>query len=156
MATSSNPPNPPIRLLAAFQERFPEQPLTWLVNAPGWEMWAAAAACDGHDLTLAVPDMEGQTTFSLRSAKGKRTVANRPLPRWARYPAGTLVALGDMGFEISGLNIAMVGEEPPGPRYDYALGVVFAALAYEIHGYDYTRANLIEVVERVRRDYMGE
>jgi galactokinase len=151
-----NAPNPPIRLLVMFQERFPDQALHWLVKVPGWEMWAAAASCGGYDLTLAAPDLDGQTTFNLRSAKSKRTVFNRPLPRWARYPAGVLVVLGEMGLEISGLNIALVGEEPSGPRYDYALGVAFLGLAYDIHGRESTRENLIEVVERVRRDYMGE
>lgn len=156
MTDSFDIPNPPIRLLVTFQERFPDQALTWLVKAPGWDMWAAAASCDGYNLTLAAPDLASQTSFSLRSAKTKRTVSNRPLPRWSRYPGGILVVLGEMGMEISGLNIALVGEEPPGPRYEYALGVAFLTLAYNIHGQKYTREGLVEVIERVRREYMEE
>lgn len=148
--------NPPVRLLVAFQDAFPEQALTWLVRVPGWEMWAAAATCDGHDLTLAVPDLEGQTTINLRSAKSKRTVTNRPLPRWARYPAGVLIVLGEIGLEISGLNMVIVGEEPPGPRYEYALGAALAGMAHTIHARDYTQDTLVKLVERARRDYVEE
>jgi galactokinase len=144
-----------VRLLAAFQQAYPDTP-TWIVHAPGREMWVAAALAGSDQFTLVAPDLEAQTAFTLRSAKLKQTVMQRPLPRWARYPAGVTLVLHDAGLDVAGMKLAVVGEEPPGPRFDYGIGIVFAALWHELHGQDYTIDQLIEIVDHARREYVGE
>ncbi len=117
-------------------------------------MWAAAIP-DSHDkFTIAVPDIEARIAFNFRSAKTKTTILNRPLPRWARYPAGVLLALRDFEVEARGLQVVVVGTEPSGPRYEHAVGIAIAALWYHIHQKSYTIEALVELVERVRRDYV--
>lgn len=147
--------DPPMRLLLAFQQAFPSLTPEWIVQAAGREMWAAAIM-DSHDkFTIAVPDMEARATFSFRSARTKLTSLNRPLPRWARYPAGVLLALRDFGSdESSGLQVVVVGTEPPGPRYEHAVGMAVATLWHHIHQKPHTVDALLELVERVRRDYV--
>jgi hypothetical protein len=146
--------DPPVRLLLAFQQAFPSLMPEWIVQAAGRDMWAAAIA-DSHDkFTIAVPDIEARAAFNFRSAKSKTTTLNRPLPRWARYPAGVLLALRDFEAESSGLQVVVVGTEPPGPRYEHAVGITVAALWYHIHQKPYTIDILLELVERVRRDYV--
>ncbi len=154
--SSSETPDPPLRLLVAFQQAYPGQGMKWIARAPGREVWLAAAPSGANQFTLTAPDIEGQTTFSLRSAKLKQTVMQRPLPRWARYPAGVTLVAHDVGLEVIGSNLVMVGEEPPGPRFDYGFGIAFAALWHDLCGQPYTIDRLIELVDHARREYIGE
>ena len=146
--------NPPVRLLAAFQDTYPDQTPERIVEAPGRDMWVAADLSGDHVFTLIAPDFKSHTSFTWQGAKTRRTVLNRPLPSWARYPAGVILTLGGDGLDTSGVNAVFVGEEPSGPRYDYAVGMAMAALVHELNGTPYTAESLIEVVDRVRRDYI--
>jgi galactokinase len=149
--------DPPLRLLAAFQDAFPDQVMNWVFRAPGREMWLAAARADHEEFTIVAPDMEAvKTVFSLQSAKVKRTVFQRPLPPWARYPAGVTLLLAQNGLDLIGLNMVVIGDEPPGPRYYYALGMTFAALWHDLLELPYTMDDLIVLVDRTRREYLGE
>lgn len=146
--------NPPLRLLAAFQAIYPGQIPALIVQAPGREMWVAALMSDSQGFTIHAPDLEARTHFDWRSAKFKRTVLNRPLPGWARYSAGVIHTLCAEGMDLAGLEAVAVGEEPSGPRYDYALGMAFAALWHTLHQRAYDQNSLLDLMERVRRTYM--
>lgn len=148
------PINPPLRLLAAFQQTYPNAAPEWIVSAPGREMWVAAHIETSGKFTLITPDLDGRTTFDRRSARTKRTTHNRPLPSWARFPAGVVLELSAKGLDLPGVRAIMAGEEPPGPRYDYAMGLVLAALCYEVNGQTYKPNTLIDLMERVRRTYI--
>lgn len=156
MDTSLLPGSPPVMLLAAFADAFPDQTVEWLTRAPGREMWVAASRSGSEEFTVVVSEMEGKATFSLQSAKSKLTVTRRPLPRWARYPAGATLRLAQNGLDVIGLNMVMMGNEPSGPRFDYGLGMAFAALWHDLYELPYTVDTLIEVVDRVRREYVEE
>jgi len=149
-------PDPPVRLLAAFQETFPSQELVWLVRAPGRDTWIAAARSDNETFTVASPDLDARVTFSLQSARVRRTVLQRPLPRWARYPAGVTLTVDNEGLDVIGLNMVVMASEPPGPQYDYSIGIAFAALWHEIYNRPYTMDRLIDIVDRARREYVEE
>ncbi len=146
--------DPPMRLFLAFQQSYPDAAPEWIMQAPGRDMWVAAAAQPGDQIMLALADDELRTTFSFRSAKLKQTVMQRPLPTWARYPAGVIVALREAGLESGGLCVVLAGDEPPGPRHDHALGVALAALWHELCGQPYSAESLLEIVEQVRRKYV--
>ncbi len=145
--------NPPVRLLSSFNEVFPESDLTWVVNPPGYAVWAAAATSAKLEYTLALADSDGKVTFSLQTARAGQNVLKRPLPRWSRYPAGALLLLDSVGAEIEALNVVLLVDEPAGPRFDYALGMAVAALWHEVSGRSYTPATLIDLVDRTRREY---
>ena len=146
--------NPPLRLLAAFQQIYPALAPTYIVQAPGRDMWVAASVAQTSAFTIHVPDLNGHTSFSRRSARSHRTLLKRPLPRWARYPAGVVIALSDSGMDIDGIDTVVVSEEPPGPRYDYALGMTFVALIHSLHDRPYNSNSLLDIVEKVRREYV--
>jgi galactokinase len=148
--------DPPLRLLVAFQQAFPDHSPEWIIRAPGRDMWIAAVRAGSAQFTVAAPDLGGRATFSLQSAKSRLTVTRRPLPRWARYPAGVTILLDQEGLDVTGLNMVFAGEEPPGPRFDYALGMAFATLWHELHQQPYTVDDLIEIVDRARREYVEE
>lgn len=157
MNTSFQTHDPPLRLLAAFQQAYPDQATDFVIRAPGREMWLAAMECGSETFTIIAPDMGAvKAAFNLQSAKVKRTVLQRPLPPWAHYPAGVTLLLAQTGMNMVGLNMVVIGDEPPGPRYNYALGMMFAALWYELDEKPYTMDDLIAIVDRTRREYLGE
>ncbi len=146
--------NPPVRLLAAFQDAFPTLSPDYIVQTPGRDMWVAATTEQTTLFTIYAPDVNGRVTFDWRSAKFRRTTLNRPLPRWARYPAGVIHMLCAAGMDLPGIHAVVAGDESPGPRYDHALGLTFAALWHELCGRPYTPEGLLDLVERVRREYI--
>lgn len=156
MLTQSEPTDPPVRLLAAFQQAFPDDPMTWLLKAPGRDVWIAATRSEDDQFTVVEPESETRATFNLQSAKLKLTATRRPLPRWARYPAGVTLLLAQDGLDVVGLKMVFVGDEPTGPRYDHALGMAFAALWHDLYELPYTVDTLIEIADRTRREYVEE
>lgn len=148
--------DPPIRLLAGFQNNYPQISPEYILQAPGRDMWVVAAVNDSHEFDLTAVDFDGRAAFSYQSAKVKQTVMRRPLPDWARYPAGVMIQLHNRGMDVSGIVAAVGGGEPPGPRYDYGLGIVIAALWHEICDEAYTANDLIAIVDHVRRDYIEQ
>jgi hypothetical protein len=57
--------------------------------------------------------------------------------------------------EMPGVDVVVCGDEPAGPRYDFALGILFGALWSELNGQAVSEAELIELTDRVRREYVG-
>lgn len=127
----------------------------WLVQAPQREMWVAGGTHDETAYQIHNSDEDNDTQFNLRSAKQKTTVLRRPLPAWARYPAGVVTQLAINGMDVPPFNIVLLGDEPAGPRYDFGTGLVVAALCYELVEQTYTPDTLMQVVERVRREYVS-
>ncbi len=144
--------DPPIRLLATFEQLFPATSPQILVQAPGREMWAAACFNGTVCYHIHTVDVGAHTSFSYQSAKRKQTIQHRPLPRWVRYIAGVNVLLDVL--EMPGIDAVVCGNEPPGPRYDHALGILFAALWYEVNAIPCQPRELLDITERVRREYI--
>ena len=145
--------DPPIRLLAKFEQLFPSSAPQILVQAPGREMWAAANYNGKAHCRVYSAESDAQTAFSYQSAKRKQTILRRPLPPWARYIAGVSLMI-DVA-EMPGVDVVVCGDEPTGPRYDFALGILFGAFWQELNGQSVSEAELIELTDRVRREYVG-
>lgn len=150
----SEPLNPPLRLLASFQETFPSQRANWILSVPGRDMWIAASIYENGKYSVSLPDIDGKTAFSVRSARLKQTYNNRPIPSWSRYLAGVAVLLSDADLTLPGADIVIAGEEPAGPRYEYSVGMAFAAMWYQFNSMNYNHAILLDLMEQVRRDYV--
>jgi hypothetical protein len=147
--------DPPVRLLMHFHERLPQLEPDLLFRAPDRDLWLAAAFTPGDHYTLTALDLypDASITFTRQSALARRTVLNRPLPRWARWPAGVIVVLGEPALPpLTGI---LAGDEPPGPRYEHAIALLFAALWHEWRREPYLPGTLIDLAERVRRDFVA-
>lgn len=144
--------DPPIRLLARFDQLYPTDSPQLVVQAPGREMWVAARFNGSAHYLVATADTNAHTIFNYQSARHKQTIRRRPLPRWARYIAGVSVLL-DVP-QMPGIDAVVCGNEPTGPRYDYALAILFAALWHEVNDLEYDADSLLEIAEQVRREYI--
>jgi galactokinase len=150
----SNDTNPPLRLLAAFQMAYPGNIPSYIVQAAGREMWIAATPTEDALFTLHAGDLKRHTRFTWRSAKAKQTHLRRPLPAWARYPAGVIVKVCEKSTDTLGINAVIVGAEAHGPRYDFSMGIAIATLWSELQSLSYQEEEIIQLVDQVRRDYV--
>lgn len=146
--------NPPLRLLAAFAQHFPDREPSVILQAPGRDLWVAAVILGTQQYRIEALDLRARTVFSRQSAIRRETILRRPLPRWSRYASGVILALDDL-IDMPGMVALICGDEAPGPRYEYGLGVLFAALWHEIAGEFARERDLIELVDRVQREYVG-
>jgi hypothetical protein len=146
--------NPPLRLLAAFARRFPDREPSIVLQAPGRDLWTAAVVLGTRQYRIEALDLRARAVFSRQSAKRRETTLRRPLPRWSRYAAGVMLALDNM-IDVPGIVALICGDEAPGPRWDYSVGILFAALWHEIAGETARERDLIALVDRVQRDYVG-
>lgn len=151
---SSNGTNPPLRLLAAYQGAYPNSMPEYIVQAPEREMWIAGNTTTTGYFTIHSADFKRNTQFTWRSAKHKQTHLGRPLPAWARYPAGVIVHLCAAGMDIQGIDAVVLGTEAKGPRYDFSMGLAFATLWHEITQQPYDVETLIQLVDNIRRTYV--
>jgi hypothetical protein len=146
-------PNPPLRLLTAFQQQYADVKPTWIVQAPGRDTWIAAAPALTY--ALASADRPSRARFNRRTAVFKRSLLLRPLPQWTRYATGVVVALEDAGFDVSPFQAVTLSEDRIfGPRHDHAVGMAVAALIHEMAEQPYTADGIFNLVEQVRRNYV--
>jgi hypothetical protein len=142
----------PLRLIVNYQAAFGTTP-AYVLKAPGREFWIAAETTDTGVMDLRAPDLDGAAVFHRRSARDLHTVRGRPLPRWARLAARVLLALHTPGG--TGCRAVLVGEEPAGPRYDYALAMAFATFCLAMAEQPCDDAAVADVMEKVRRQVGG-
>lgn len=147
--------NPPLRLLAAFQQAYPECTPDHILQVPERDMWIAAAINETRRFDITALELKSHAVFTYQSAKLKQTVMRRPLPVWGRYPAGVVMLLSHTGLDLTGLTAVVSGDEPQGPRYEYGIGLAAAALYHTLHQRPLTADKLIELIDHVRRDYIG-
>lgn len=146
--------NPPLRLLVAYQQCWPDSTPEIVFCAPGRSLWLAGRLCAHDRWTLRAPDVSdtASASFTRQSARLRQTWLRRPLPRWARFPAGVLLTLADA--EAPGLEAVVCGDEPPGPRYEYALMLLFVALLYELADRPYLPGDLSAAADAVLREFI--
>jgi hypothetical protein len=147
--------DPPIRLLVYFQQLIPEHRPQIVYQAPGRDVWLAAAFNQDVRFSLIAADInpDVETSFTLQTARQMQTTTRRPLPNWARYAAGALVTLS--AFDTPGFDGILVADEPPGPRQDYAIALLFAGLIYTLADQPQPTDHLQSVADIVVRDYVG-
>ena len=117
---------------------------------------AAAPSLDGC-VTLVASDLGKQVSFRLADLAQKIDDQGRPLPGWARYPAGVAWALGEAGFQVSGIQAIYTSDIPIGAGLSSsaAVEVGFAALWQAIGGWQLERLELAQICQRAENAYVG-
>lgn len=143
--------NPPLRLLVAFETLVGEPP-DFMLGVPGREMWVAGRPWLPGRWQFHVPDLEAQVLFTPHSLRRGRNAAGRPIPPWARYLAGVVRTLEDMALlPIQGAQLVVVADEPPGPRYEFALAMCLVVVCCDLTQTAVTSEQIVAWVERGTR-----
>jgi galactokinase len=148
--------NPPLRLLVKYQERFASGTPEVLFHLAERDLWIAGRFNDRAQFSCLSLEINPALApaFTVQSARQRKTVLGRPLPRWSRYPAGVIIVMSALGYDARGFDGIVCADEPPGPRYEYGLGLLYTALVHELNHLSYNHAILTEIVDHVQREYV--
>jgi hypothetical protein len=144
--------DPPVRLLALYQQICSADMPDLVVAVPGRAIWAAVHFTGTTFFKVIDADGARHTRFDVRSSRHKRTLLRRPIPDWARYAAG-VTALASVRF-LPGAEILVCSDETSGPRRDHSLGMLITALWNEVNDLPTDEDTLFQMAERTRRDYI--
>jgi galactokinase len=143
-----------VHLLAGFSHFHPHAAPELVLQAPGRDLWAAVARGADAEFSIASLEMDMLTRFTYQTAKQRQSVLRRPLPSWARYASGMLVLMRNQGVDVAGFDVVVAGNERSEARYEYAIGLAFAAVYHTFGGRPFSEAGLVDLAEHVRREYL--
>src|SRR5512146_2934832 len=66
-------------------------------------VYLAAAPTTDHSVSLYALDLDKAVSFSLDNLESKTDLRGKPLPPWARYPAGVAWSLREAGLLVAGM-----------------------------------------------------
>ncbi len=117
----------------------------------------AARAVPTNTVTLAALDLGVEAAFSLDELEGKTSLDGRPLPNWARYPAGVAWSLQEAGYRLTGVEVAYTSNVPIGAGLSSsaAVEVGFAVLWQALGDWQADRLTLARLCQRVENVYIG-
>jgi len=95
----------------------------------------AAAPASGGIVTLAALDLNARVSFSLSSLAEKIDINGKPLPAWARYPAGVAHMLQQEGLVVKGMQAVFTSDVPIGAGLSSSAAVEVAfAVTWRVLG----------------------
>ncbi len=120
-------------------------------------VWVAARQISGSHVTIHSLDMDERVSFDLLALDAKQALDGRPLPEWARYPAGVAWALKDVGADLPGCEIAVTGDVPVGAGLSSsaAIEVAHAVMWAYLSGWEGDRMALAQLCQRAENIYVG-
>ncbi len=166
------------RLLSLFQERFKEKPVL-LARGPGRvnllgehvdynqgpvlpaaidrAVYLAASPTRERIVNLHALDLKDSVSFRLDDLDQKIDLRGRPLPNWAKYPAGVAWALQKAGFTVNGLNAAYTSDVPIGSGLSSSAAVemAFAFTWQQVAGWNAEKMTLARLGQQAENQYLG-
>ena len=123
------------RMTQIFQQTFDSEP-AFIIRAPGRvnllgehvdyndgfvlpaaidrAVWVACSPSAARHSTLRAVDLDESISFSSETIPTKTDVNGKPLPHWAKYPAGVMWALNESGYETPAINAVFTSDVPRG------------------------------------------
>lgn len=120
-------------------------------------VFLAATSTSNEIITLYAKDFDDQVSFSLQSLEAKCDIHNKPLPKWAYYPAGVAWSLKKAGLEVSGLQAAYSSDIPIGSGLSSsaAVEVAFAVAWSACGGWDGDKMKMARLCQQAENGYVG-
>ncbi len=117
----------------------------------------SAAPRPGRSVRLHALDLGQSASFDLDHLEEKRDLEGKPLPGWARYPAGVAWALQRRGYSAPAFEAAFTSNIPIGSGLSSsaAIEVGFAALWQALGGWQATRMELAQISLEAEIQYVG-
>lgn len=118
-------------------------------------LWAKRS--DGDHFTIQALDLDERVTFSATSCERKQTLDGKPLPQWALYPAGIVVAAIQKSLNVSGFEAVFSSTIPMGSGLSSsaAVEIAFCALLRELGGWQIDNLEIALLSLTAERDYVG-
>jgi galactokinase len=116
----------------------------------------ATPSQDGR-VNLRALDLRKGVVFNLSEVEKRIDIAGKPLPGWARYPAGVAWALQEAGLQLSGMQAAFSSNIPIGSGLSSsaAVEVAFACTWQILSGWEVDKLSLAKLCQRAENDYVG-
>ncbi len=120
-------------------------------------LYLVAAPSSDDIVRLQALDLGEGAAFRIAEVENKVDVEGRPLPLWARYPAGVAWALKQAGLELTGAQVAYASDVPIGAGLSSsaAVEVAFAALWRAFGGWSVDNLTLARLCQRAENEYVG-
>jgi galactokinase len=117
----------------------------------------AAVPTEDGVVTLQALDLGESASFHVDLVEAKVDLEGRPLPGWARYPAGVAWSLREAGLEVTGAQVAYTSGVPIGAGLSSsaAVEVAFAALWRATGGWSVDNLGLARLCQRAENQYVG-
>ena len=117
----------------------------------------AAAPASGGIVTLAALDLNARVSFSLSRLAEKIDVNGKPLPAWARYPAGVAHMLQQEGLVVKGMQAVFTSDVPIGAGLSSsaAVEVAFAVTWRALGGWKRDALQIARLCQRAENQYVG-
>lgn len=117
---------------------------------------AAARRRDGI-MHLVAPDLPAEVAFRLDALDTQCDITGKPLPQWARYPAGVAWAFGSAGYTLHGLDVLYTSRIPVGAGLgsSAAVEVGFAFLWAYAAGWKIERLKFARLCQQGENEYVG-
>ncbi len=117
----------------------------------------AAQPRSDRQVYLTALDLNESASFDLDHLAEKRTLTGKPLPAWARYPAGVAWALQEQGYAVNGVDAVFTSDVPIGAGLSSsaAVEVAFAALWRQLGGWDASAMTLARLSQAAENRYVG-
>lgn len=119
--------------------------------------YVAASACPSSLVSVTAMDLKESVTFRLGELEAHIDVSGRPLPGWARYPAGVAWSLRAEGLAVGGLDAVLASDVPVGAGLSSSAAVEMAfAMAWQATG-GWTRPPMALALasQRAENQYVG-
>lgn len=119
--------------------------------------WVAFSPSEAAHSTLLAVDFAEEAAFTPESLRVKTDLEGRPLPEWARYPAGVAWALGEAGLEAPALEAVFASDVPRGAGLSSSASVemAFAVAWSALGGWRLPPLELALLAQRAENRYVG-
>lgn len=119
--------------------------------------WLAFSANSSNCHRLIAMDLEQEICFSNPSILFAEDCFGRPLPAWARYPAGVAWAAGEAGLDCPGMDAVYGSEVPQGSGLSSSASVEMAfVLAWQsLAGWDLSPMERALLGQKAENQYVG-
>ena len=120
-------------------------------------VYMVAAPTEDRIVSLQALDLGKTVSFRTDEVEAKLDQNGRPLPGWARYPAGVAWALQEAGLEVNGAQVSYSSTVPIGSGLSSsaAVEVAFAGLWRAMGGWPVDNLNLARLCQRAENHYVG-
>ena len=166
------------RVAPLFQNTFQDQP-RFIVRAPGRvnllgehvdyndgfvlpvaidrAVWIAYSPSASLHSTLVAVDLDERVSFSPETILSKTDLDGKPLPHWAKYPAGCAWALNEAGYETPSINAVFTSDVPRGSGLSSSAAVEMAFLSawQAVGGFEADAMTRAKLGQRAENEYVG-